>query len=87
MNDNDPYQTWLEKKRSFDVSNGFSKKIVDQIRRDQRATQRRNPKRLIGLWLDWISLRPLAQGATIASAAIAGLLRLVLILHVVFYSN
>jgi len=87
MNDNDPYQSWLEKRRSLNVSDGLSKRIVSQIRHDLQTRQRKNPKRLIGLWLDWISLRPLAQSATIAAAAVGGVVRLVLILQIVFYSN
>jgi hypothetical protein len=87
MNDNDPYQSWLEKRRSLDVSDGFSKKIVAQIRRDQQARQRQNPNRPIALLLEWISLRPLAQSAIITAAAIAGALRVILILQIVFYFN
>jgi hypothetical protein len=84
MNDNDPYQSWLETRRSLDFSDGLSKKVADQIRRELQARHRQNPKRMIGLWLQWISLRPLAQSITIAAAAFAGVVRLILILQIIF---
>jgi hypothetical protein len=84
MNDHDAYQAWLEKRRNLYAPDSFSRQIVDQIRRERQATHRPNSKRLMGQWLEWISQRPLAQSATIAAAAIAGIVRLILILQIVF---
>jgi hypothetical protein len=83
MNEQDPYQSWLEKKRSLEVSEGLSKKIVDQIQRELQARHRQNRRRFIGRWLEWISLHPFAQSATIAAAAAVGVARLILILQIV----
>jgi hypothetical protein len=86
MNDNDPYQSWLEKRRNPAFSDDFSKKVVDQILRNEQARRRPlpDPKWEIDRWLEWISLRPWMQTAMIAGALVAGVLRWILILQIVF---
>ena len=83
MNDNDSYQSWLERRRSLDVSEDFSTRIIDQIRRDQQTRQRRNRKRLVDLWPERISLPPFYDTAAAVSAVIVGAVRLALILQIV----
>jgi len=84
MNENDPYQSWVEKRRGVVLPGGFSKKIVEQILRSDQATRQPKPKSVSGWWIEWISLRPGMQMATIAVAFLAGALRLILIFQLVF---
>jgi hypothetical protein len=84
MNENDPYQSWVEKRRGVAFPDGFSKKILGQILRNEKATRQPKPKWELGRWIEWISLRPGMQTAVIATAFLAGALRLIVILQIVF---
>jgi hypothetical protein len=84
MNENDQYQSWVEKRRSVVFPDDFSKKIVGQILRSEHATRQPKPKWELGRWIEWISLRPHIQTAMIAIAFLAGALRFFLILQMVF---
>jgi hypothetical protein len=84
MNDNDPYQSWVQKRRGLIFPDGFSKKIVGQILRSEQAVRQPKPKWELGRWIEWISLRPIMQTVIIALAFLAGALRLILILQMVF---
>jgi hypothetical protein len=86
MNDNDIYQSWVESRRNSASASNLSEKVVAQILQDQRARRAKQQKRkwAIDRWLEWISLRPLMQTAMILAACVAGALRLVWILQIVF---
>jgi hypothetical protein len=84
MNENDPYQSWVQKRQRVVFPDGFSQKIVGQILRNEQATRQPKPKRVLSPWIEWISLRPIMQTAIIAIAFLAGALRLILILQIVF---
>jgi hypothetical protein len=72
MNESDPYQSWVQKRRSVEFPDGFSKEIVGQILRNEQATRQPRPKWVSRLQIEWISLRPGMQTATIAIAFVAG---------------
>jgi hypothetical protein len=83
MNENDPYQSWVQKRRDVVFPDGLSKKIVGQILRNEQATRQPKAKWISGRWIEWISLRPAIQTALIAIAFLAGTMRLILILQMV----
>jgi hypothetical protein len=83
MNEDDPYQSWIEKRRDIAVPENFSKKVVAEILRREQAKRQPKPRWELGPWIEWISLRPGMQTAAVALAFAAGALRLILILQLV----
>jgi hypothetical protein len=78
MNNTDPYESWLERKRDVQPSPELIDNIMDRVLTldaEQRTAVTRPPPRIQRL-LQWISLRPFAQAAVIAAGGIIGVLRL-----------
>ena len=85
MNSNDPYQSWLEKRRNIEVSSDFSREVMARISdyEHQRGIPGREQKtELVWVWLgglvEWISLHPVVQTALIATGLLLGAARWVL---------
>jgi hypothetical protein len=83
MNENDPYQSWVGKRRGVVFHDAFSKKVVEQILRNDQVARQPKPKWGIGRWIESIPMRPGMQAAMLAIALLAGALRLILVLQIV----
>jgi len=79
MNDNDPYQSWLEKSRNIEVSPDFSREVMARISgyEHERGEEATGKPGLLRGWLEWISLHPVAQTVLIVAGLLLGVARLV----------
>jgi hypothetical protein len=85
MNNNDPYQSWLEKSRNIEVSPDFSHEVMVRISGSEHVRgdgPTRKPD-LLHRWLEWVSLHPVVQAALIVASLLLGLARLVVSLQVI----
>jgi hypothetical protein len=85
MNNNDPYQSWLEKNRNIEVSPDFSCEVMSRIYRYEQERGEgtaRKPDLLHG-WLEWISLHPAARAALIVAGLLLGVARLIASLQII----
>lgn len=83
MNNNDLYQSWLEKKKNVGPRADFSKNITTRILQYEQKKHTPKSRWEISEWLEWISLRPVMQTALITAGFIAGAVRLVLTLKII----
>jgi hypothetical protein len=81
MNDIDAYQSWLEKRRSLESSPEFPKNVAGRI-----ALYEQKRREILRRWLDWVSLRPLAQTAIIAAGLLMSAVRLMATLRILLSS-
>ena len=83
MNKNNSYQSWLEKRRSTELSQEFSKDVLARISlyEQQRASK---PGWDMARWLEWISMRPVVQTALILAGLVLGAARWLAALEIIF---
>jgi hypothetical protein len=85
MNNDDPYQSWLEKSRNIEVSPDFSREVMARIsgyEHERGEGTTRKPDLLHG-WLEWISLHPVFQTVLIVAGFLFGVVRLVISLQII----
>ena len=85
MNNDDPYESWLEKSRDIEVSPDFSCEVMSRIYRYEQERGEgtaRKPDLLHG-WLEWISLHPVVQTALIVAGLFLGVARLIVSLQII----
>jgi hypothetical protein len=82
MNNNDPYESWLEKSRDIEVSLNFSREVMARISDYEHETSEETRKPdLLHRWLEWVSLHPVVQTALIVAGLLLGVARLVVSLQ------
>ena len=81
MNKNDAYQSWLEKRKSTDVSSEFPKNVLVRI---SLYEKQRAARWDMARWLEWISLRPVLQTALIIAGLVLGAARWLAALNIIF---
>jgi hypothetical protein len=87
MGPDDSYSSWLDKRRSVEISLEFSKSVAVQIARDERNRRGARPRQeILRRWLEWVSLRPLAQMAIIVAGVVLGAVRLLATLQIILSS-
>jgi hypothetical protein len=79
MNNNDPYQSWLEKSRNIELSPDFSREVMARISvyEHERGEGTTRKPDLLHWWLEWVSLHPVVQTALIVVGFLLGVARLV----------
>ena len=85
MNNDDPYESWLEKSRDIEVSPDFSQEVMARIsdfERERGEGATRKPDPLHG-WLEWVSLHPVVQTALIVAGLFLGVARLIVSLQII----
>jgi len=85
MNNNDPYQSWLEKSRNIEVSPDFSREVMARIsgyEHERGEGRARKPDVLHG-WIEWVSLHPVVQTILIVAGFLFGVARLVISLQII----
>ena len=83
MNNNDPYASWLEKRRIIEPSPEFTKNVLTQISLAAQKKSEAKPGWQLARWLEWISLRPLIQAALVIVGFVAGMARLAAIFQII----
>ena len=81
MKDNEVYESWRQAKSQIDVSQNFAGEVMDRINAWERSRNIRwfNPARFVEL----ISFHPLAKTGLVAAGAIAGIVRLIIMIHAI----
>jgi hypothetical protein len=83
MNKNDSYQSWLEKRRSTEISREFSKDVIDRISLYEQKQRETKPGWEMARWLEWVSLTPLMQTALIIAGIVVGAARWIAALQII----
>ena len=79
MNNPEAYQSWLEKKRSVGVSDGFARGVMKQISIQGPPRWAVKPGLAKGQrWLEWVTHHPLIKAALLVVALLVGAVRLLL---------
>lgn len=74
------YNAWKETKRQIDISEGFSRQMLNQIRQYER--EKRKPLFDVNRLIERISAHPFAKAGLIAAGAVAGLVRVAFVICV-----
>ena len=82
MNSDQKYRAWKDQKKQIEVSPHFAKKLMNRVRQYERA--KRQPLFDVQQLLEFISVHPLAKAGLIAAGAIAGVVRLIFMIIVIF---
>jgi hypothetical protein len=85
MNNEDLYQSWLEKSRNIEVSPDFSHEVMARIsgyEHERGEGAARKPDLLHG-WLELVSLHPVVQTVLIVAGLLLGVARLVVSLQII----
>lgn len=77
MRSEELYNAWKDGKRKIDVGKGFADEVMDQVRRYEQGKSRRFAG--LRLLVDVISEHPLAQAGLVVAGAVAGFVRVVLV--------
>jgi len=81
MKNHEVYESWKQVKSQIDVSQNFTGEVMDQI---NSWEQSRNFRRFnVARFVELISFHPLAKTGLVAAGAIAGILRLMIMIHTI----
>ncbi|MBN2132516.1 MAG: hypothetical protein JW741_23645 [Sedimentisphaerales bacterium] len=84
MKNEDVYRHWQQSHRQVATSPDFCRQVMERVAR--RAGQHAVPKPVRMLLLERVSVRPWARAAAIAVAALIGIGRILLTLHVLLFA-
>ena len=83
MKNEDMYRAWTQSRRRIDIDRGFSERVMDRIARDEAKSAGRSSR-----WgpTERMCTAPWAKAAAVGFAALIGVARALLTLHVLFFA-
>ena len=81
MKNREVYESWKQEKRQIDISGSFTGEVMDQINAWEQS--RKNTQLKTERLIELISFHLLAKTGLVAAGAIAGILRLIIMIHTI----
>jgi len=81
MKDNEVYKSWRQDKRQIDVSQNFTDKVMNEAY--QLEQSRKNSRFTIDRLIELISIHPLAKTGLVATGAVTGIVRLIIMINTI----
>ena len=81
MKNNGVYESWKQEKRQIDVSEDFTDRVMNEL--NQWEHSRKSPRFNIEKLIELISFHPLAKIGLVSAGAVAGIVRLIIMINAI----